>query len=164
LESEGFSADEIRVIAVPDIGQRMALLGSGELMAAMLPDPLATLVMDQGANLVIEDSRHPEFSHSVYSFRKAFIDQNPRAVRGFLAAIEEAVVIINYNPDQFNDLLTDRELVPESLSGEFMVPQFVTAGVPSAEQWEDVSDWIEENGLGIGEAAYSSSVTIEFLP
>jgi NitT/TauT family transport system substrate-binding protein len=164
LQAEGFSPDEIQVIAVPDIGQRMALIGSNELDAAMLPDPLASLVMQQGATLVLEDSLHPEYSHSVYTFRKEFIDQNPAAIRGFLAAIEEAVQSINADPGQFSDLLVDRELVPAPLVGKFSVPIFVTAGVPSREQWDDVVSWIIEKGLDVGSADYDTSITSEFLP
>ena len=164
LQAEGFSPDEIQVIAVPDIGQRMALIGSNELDAAMLPDPLASLVMQQGATLVLEDSLHPEYSHSVYTFRKEFIDQNPAAIRGFLAAIEEAVQNINADPGQFSDLLVDRELVPAPLVGKFSVPIFVTAGVPSREQWDDVVSWIIEKGLDVGVADYNTSITSEFLP
>jgi NitT/TauT family transport system substrate-binding protein len=164
LQAEGFSPSEIAIVAVPDIGQRMSLLASGELDAAMLPDPLASLAISQGAQVVIEDSSHPEFSHSVYTFRSAFIEQYPQALKGFLAAIEEAVTIINNNPQQFSDLLSQRELVPPQLSGSFSVPAFVTAGVPSQSQWEDVVSWINEKGLDAGTAAYSSSITAEFLP
>jgi len=164
LQAKGFSTDEIQVIAVPDIGQRMALLGSGELDAAMLPDPLATLVLTQGATLVIEDSSFPEYSHSVYAFRKQFIDQNPEAVRGFLAAVEEAVESINANPEKYSELLTERELVPAPLVGKFKVPKFVTAGIPTRDQWDDVVAWIQEKGLDSGKASYDTSITSEFLP
>ena len=44
LEAEGFSADEIATIAVPKIPDRMALLDSGELQAAMLPDPASSMI------------------------------------------------------------------------------------------------------------------------
>jgi NitT/TauT family transport system substrate-binding protein len=164
LQAEGFAPGEIQVIAIPDIGQRMALLGSGELEAAMLPDPLATLVMQQGAVMVIEDSSHPEYSHSVYTFRKEFIDQNPEAVRGFLAAIEEAVERINADPGNYSVLLVERELVPAPLVGKFPVPKFVTAGVPTQDQWDNVVEWINEKGFEIGIADYKTSITNEFLP
>lgn len=164
LQAEGFSPEEIQVIAVPDIGQRMALLGSGELSAAMLPDPLASLVVQQGANLVVEDSSHPEYSHSVYAFRLEFIQQNPQAVGDFLAAIEEAVALINANPENYSQVLTDQKLVPEPLVGIFSVPQFVTAGVPTQAQWDDVVSWIAEKGLEVGAATYANSINPDFLP
>jgi NitT/TauT family transport system substrate-binding protein len=164
LQAEGFSDEEIKTIAVPDIGQRMALLSSGELDAAMLPDPLASLVMQQGALLVIDDSSHPEYSHSTLSFRKPFIDENPEAVRGFLAAWEDAVNLINDDPQKYADLMVARELVPPPLVGEFPVPQFVTADVPSQEQWEDTINWVSEKQLEAGQATYENSITSEYLP
>ncbi len=164
LQAEGFTQNEIEVISIPDIGQRMALLASGQVDAAMLPDPLASLVLDQGANLLIEDSSHPEYSHSVYTFRKQFIDQNPEAIKGFLAAIEEAIEKINVNPQQFSDTLIERELVPEPLAEKYEVPSFVTAGIPSLTQWDDVVEWIRSKGLEVGKADYYTSITSEFLP
>ena len=164
LQAEGFADDEINTIAVPDIGQRMALLGSGELPAAMLPDPLASLVMQQGAVLVIDDSSHPEYSYSTIAFRKTFIDANPEAVRGFLAAWEEAVALINADPQKYADLMVERKLVPPPLAGQFQVPQFVTAGVPTAAQWDDAIAWAGEKGLETGQASYAETVTDAYLP
>ena len=164
LQAEGFADDDISTIAVPDIGQRMALLGSGELSAAMLPDPLASLVMQQRAILIIDDSSHPEYSHSTVSFSKDFIDGNPDAVRGFLAAWEEAVELINADPEKFSDLMVERQLVPPPLVGNFSVPQFVTAGVPTQAQWDDAIAWVNEKGFKAGQASYENSITDEFLP
>ena len=164
LQAEGFTDEEINTIAVPDIGQRMALLGSGELSAAMLPDPLASLVMQQGAVLVIDDSSHPEYSHSTISFRKAFIDENPEAVRAFLAAWEEAVTLINGDPQKYADLMVERELVPPPLVGKFPVPQFVIAAIPTQAQWDDSIAWVKEKGFEVGQATYQNSITAEFLP
>ena len=164
LQAEGFSEEQISTVAVPDIGQRMALLGSGELNAAMLPDPLASLVMQQGAVLVIDDSSHPEYSHSTVSFRKTFIDDNPDAVRGFLAAWEEAVALINADPQKYSDLMVERELVPQPLAGKFSVPEFVTAGIPTQAQWDDAINWVNEKGFEAGQATYKNSITDEYLP
>ena len=154
LQAEGFSQNEINTIAVPDIGQRMALLGSGELNAATLPDPLASLVMQQGAVMVIDDSSHPEYSHSTISFSKDFIDENPEAVRGFLAAWEEAVESINANPQNYNDLMVELKLVPAPLVGNFSVPNFVIADVPTQAQWDDAVNWVIEKGFEAGQASY----------
>jgi NitT/TauT family transport system substrate-binding protein len=164
LRAEGFSNEEIKTIAVPDIGQRMALLGSGELSAAMLPDPLASLVIQQGATLVIDDSSHPEYSHSTIAFRKEFIDGNPDAVRSFLVAWEEAVKFINADPEKYADLMVAQELVPPPLVGKFPVPQFVTADVPNQAQWDDTIKWVNEKNLEAGQASYKNSITDEYLP
>jgi NitT/TauT family transport system substrate-binding protein len=164
LQKEGFTADEIQTISVPDIGQRMALLASGELEAGMLPDPLSTLAVLQGSKVILDDTAHPEFSNSVYSFRKEYIDQHPQAVKGFLAAIEEAVGMINADPQGWNNLLVEQKLVPEPLISSFELPQFVTSGVPSMSQWTDVLGWALDKGLLSGDVPYKESVTTEYLP
>ena len=85
-------------------------------------------------------------------------------VRHALAAVEEAVNSINANPEKYGDLLTERELVPAPLIGKFNVPEFVSAGVPTREQWDDVISWIQEKGFEIGKASYDTSITREYLP
>jgi len=164
LQAEGFKPEDINTIAVPDIGQRMALLGSDELSAAMLPDPLASLVQQQGAVVVIDDSSYPEYSNSTLTFRKSFIDQNPDVIRSFLAAWEEAVELINANPEAYADLMVAQKLVPPPLAGEFPVPQFVTSAVPSQAQWDDTIEWIKQKDIEVGQANYQNSITKEYLP
>jgi NitT/TauT family transport system substrate-binding protein len=164
LKEEGFSDDEIKTVAVPDISARMALLGTGELKAAMLPEPLSSLGVQQGARVILDDSSHPEFSYSTIAFRKTFIDQNPQAVRRFLAAIEDATAMINADPSKYSNLLSKQQLVPKPLEGSFDVPKFVTASVPNEAQWNDVASWAKSKGLLDKEVSYSQSVDASYLP
>jgi NitT/TauT family transport system substrate-binding protein len=164
LEAEGLTPEEIKTVAVPKIPDRLALLNSGELKAAMLPEPLSSLSELQGANVVLDDTSNPEYSFSVISFRKEVIDDNPQAVQGFLAAIEKAVVAINQDPEKWRSLLGENKLVPEPLLDSFQVPTFNTAGVPTEAQWEDVIEWAIDNGLISTSVSYSNSVSDEYLP
>ena len=164
LQAEGLTEDEISTVAVPRIPDRMALLGSGELPAANLPDPLASLAVQSGAQVIVDDSKYPEYGHSVISFRNEFVNDNEDAVRGFLAALEKAVDDINQDKEQFSGLLTERSLVPEPLVGSFTVPDFPTASVPPTSQWDDVLDWAVQKGYVEGELDYEESVNDTFLP
>src|SRR3990170_7536062 len=164
LEAEGLSPDQIKTIAVPKIGERMALLGSGELKAANLPDPLSSLAIQSGAIPILNDTKHPELGNSEISFRKVVIDEHPEAIRGFLAAVEQAIKEINADPTQWESLLTEQKLVPEPLIGTYKIPPFPTGSVPSEAQWADVLAWAKEKGLISKDVSYSDSVTAEFLP
>lgn len=164
LQQEGLQAGEIQSVAVPKIPDRMALLGTGELKAAMLPDPTSSLAIQQGARMILDDTRHPEFSHSTYAFRKAFIDQHPQAVQGFLAAIETAVQAINADPTRWNALLGEQKLVPTPLLNAFSVPKFVAASVPDEKQWKDVLAWTKEKGLLQKDVSFQDSITARYLP
>ncbi len=164
LEAAGLSKDEIKTIAVPKIPDRMSLLASGELKAGVMPDPLASLSMQQGAVNVLDDSKHPEYGFSVISFRKAVIDANPEAIKGFLSAIEEASTLINADPTKFNNVLSEQKLVPEPLIGKFQVPPFPTAGVPTEAEWADALAWAKEKGMLSADVSYADSVNSSLLP
>jgi len=164
LQAEGLAPEEIKSIAVPKMDVRMNLLASGELKAATMPDPFASLALQQGAVLITDDSKHPEFGYSTWSFRKPFIDQNPVAVKAFLAAVEEAAKRINADPAKYQDLLTEQSLIPVPLVGTYKIPEIPSASVPSQAQWDDVLAWMKGKGLLDKDVSYSDSVTSSYLP
>ena len=164
LQAAGLSKDDIKTIAVPKIPDRMALLASGELKAGVMPDPLASLSMQQGAVNVLDDSKHPEYGFSVISFRKEVIDASPDAIKGFLAAIEEATALLNADPTKYNNVLSEQKLVPEPLIGKFQVPPFPTAGVPTEAEWADALAWAKEKGMLSVDVSYVDSVNATLLP
>lgn len=164
LQAEGFTPEEIVTAAVPKIDDRMNLLGSGALEAAMLPEPLTTLAKVNGARVILDDTSHPEYSFSTITFRKQVIDENPEAVRRFLAAIEEAITMINADPEKFQDLMAAKKVVPPALAGKFKTPPFIGSGVPSQAQWDDMIAWAVEKGLLEQAVAYETSVNDSLLP
>ncbi len=164
LQAEGLSNDEIKTIAVPKIPDRMALLASGELKAAVLPDPLASLAVAQGAVRVLDDSKYPEYGFSVISFRRPVLEAHPQAIRAFLAAVEEATALLNADPARYGSLLSEQKLVPEPLIGKFVIPPFPTAGVPTEAEWLDALAWAKDKGILTTDVSYTDSVTASFLP
>ncbi|MBI2759498.1 MAG: ABC transporter substrate-binding protein [Chloroflexi bacterium] len=164
LEKEGFAKDEIKTIAVPKIPDRMSLLASGELKAGVLPDPLSALAVQQGAVVVLNDSKYPEYGFSVISFRKEVIDANPEAVKGFLAAIEEATALLNSDPAKYTTLLSDNKLVPPPLLATYKAPPFPAAGVPTESEWADALAWAKEKGMLSADVSYADSVNSSLLP
>lgn len=164
LEAEGFNKDEIKTIAVPKIPDRMALLASGELKAGVLPDPLGALAVQQGAVVVLDDSKHPEYGFSVISFRKEVIEANPEALKGFLAAIEEATSMLNGSPSKYTSVLSDNKLVPPPLLESYKVPTFPSADVPTESEWNDAMAWAKEKGLLTADVSYADSVNSSLLP
>ena len=164
LQSAGFRADEIKTVAVPKIPDRMALLASGELKAGVLPDPLAALVVGQGGVIVADDSQYPEYGFSVISFRKQIVDENPQAIKGFLAAIEEATVLVNQDPAKYKNVLSEQSLVPPPLLETYQPPVFPAAGVPTETEWQDALNWLQEKGMLDVDVSYADSVNASLLP
>jgi NitT/TauT family transport system substrate-binding protein len=164
LQEAGLTADEIKTIAVPKIADRMALLASNGIQAGTMPDPLSALSIQQGAVPVMDDSQYPQYGFSVISFRKEVIDAHPEAIRGFLAAIEEATALVNASPEKYNTLLSDKKLVPEPILQDYQVPPFPLKGIPTEAEWQDALEWAKGKGLIEVDVSYADSVTSEYLP
>lgn len=164
LEKEGLTPDQIKSIAVPKLPERMALLSSGELKAATLPEPFGSIASQAGAVVIVDDSKYPEYGNSVISFRKAVIDQNPQAVAAFLAAVEEAVAAVNQNPESYRGLLGQYQLVPENVQDSYPMPAFPAASVPNEAQFADVVAWAKDRALIENDLPYSGSINASFLP
>ena len=164
LQAEGFTAAEIKTIAVPKIPDRMALLASGQLKAGVMPDPLAALVVSQGGVIVADDSKHPEYGFSVISFRKQVIDAKPESIKAFLAAIEEATELVNAEPAKYKNVLGEQKIVPQPLIENYQAPVFPTADVPTADEWQDALNWLKEKGILTVDVSYQDSVNATLLP
>lgn len=164
LEQAGFSGDEIASVSVPKIPDRMSLLMSGELQAANLPDPVASLAIRNGAHLVIDDTAYPEISYSVYTFSKVSLDDKPQAVRAFLAAVEKAVQDINADKTRWRGVLAEKQLIPEAILDSYVLPDYPTAGVPNETQYEDALSWLLDKGLIEQPTGYADHINSSFLP
>jgi NitT/TauT family transport system substrate-binding protein len=164
IEAEGYDTEIYPKVNIPSIPDRLALLNSGELGAATLPDPAATIARSNGAVVVIDDSSHPEYGYSTIAFRKAFIENNPDTVRRFLKAIEEAVELINQDPAIWTSLMVEREILPPPLADTFVISNFPPASIPTQEQFADAVAWAKEKGLLTGDPPYSETIVGEYLP
>jgi NitT/TauT family transport system substrate-binding protein len=164
LQKEGFTPEEIVTVAVPKIPDRVTLINNGELPAGTMPEPVASLLALQGATVVLADTKYPEYSNSTIAFRNAYLENDPGAVRDFLAAIEEAVEIINADPANWEETLIENNILPVPLQGNFEVPTFVTAGVPSQSQYDDVMAWAKDKNLLTEDVPYDRCISVEYLP
>ncbi len=164
LQAEGFSADDIKTIAIPRIPDRLAALGDGTVKAANIPDPAASAAIAGGATVILDDTKHPEYGNSLVSFSAAFVAEHPGAVKAFLAAYEQAVKDVNADKTAWNDVLLNNKLLSEALIGKYTLPDFPTASVPTEAQFKDVNAWAKEKGLLTADLSYADSVNAGFLP
>jgi NitT/TauT family transport system substrate-binding protein len=162
LLAEGLNEDQIKTIAVPKIPERMALLGSGQLQAATLPEPFASLAIQQGAREITNDTTHPEYGNSVISFRKTFLDAHPNAVKGFLRAVEKSVQDINANPEKGRQILSKYKLVSPELAANYPVPTFPISSVPEQALFDGVASWVKGRGLVDRLVPYNDAVNSGF--
>ncbi|MDW8064585.1 MAG: MetQ/NlpA family ABC transporter substrate-binding protein [Anaerolineae bacterium] len=147
LERAGLKPGEYRTVNIPRIPDRLQALAEGQVKAATLPDPFATLAIQRGAKVVADDREVRSISLSVLSFRAEVVEKNPEVVRRFLQAWDQAVAAIQANPDKYAGLLSEQKLVPQPLVGTYRLPPYPERALPSREQFADVIAWARAKGL-----------------
>jgi NitT/TauT family transport system substrate-binding protein len=164
LEHAGLSAADIKTTNIPQIPVRLQMLSEGQLQAANMPEPFASLAAQSGAVIVATDKDLPQVGTSEISFNLTTLKAKPETVKKFLAAVQKATMDINAAPDKFTTLLTDKKLVPAPLLGTYQLPKFPAAGVPSEAQLTDVQAWMTDKGLISKNVPYNQLVDASYLP
>jgi NitT/TauT family transport system substrate-binding protein len=161
LRAAGYEPDRDTYVEIAAIPVRLEQLAQGTIPAATLPEPLVTLAAGIQGGTVILDDTSIDFSPTVLVFGQATLDEKPDAVAAFLRAYEDAVELINENPDDFR--YTEIR-VPDPVRETYVVPQFLTARVPSEDQAQLVMDWMIERGMIDEVVPYERLVDDSFLP
>ncbi len=162
LAGAGVDPSTVIKVNVPQIPVRMELLGSGQIDAAVLPDPLASLAQLTGATNVIDDTAQPQIGLSILSCSESFIAEHRDAVQGLLTAWDQAVDAINADPASFQNILIENTRVPEPLLDQYTLTPFPVRELPSQAQVQDVVDWALEKGVIDGALSYDQVVDSSF--
>lgn len=163
LREAGLAPTEIEKTEVTRIPVRAEMLAKNQIQAATLPEPLASLAVQQGARVVLDDAQ-TGIGQSVLSVRTEVLQSNADAIRRFLQAYEQAVDAINAAPEKYRDLLIEQARVPESLKESFGVPRYPKASVPSERDVQAVVDWMVSKGLLAQPLGYDRLVRADLLP
>jgi NitT/TauT family transport system substrate-binding protein len=130
----------------PVIALRLSSLLDGNLAAATLPEPMASLAIKQGARPLADDSLLT-VGQSVLTFSLDSIQKKPATLRKFLVAYEDGVRALNAAPAKYNSLLIEKGRVPELVKDSFAMPPFPAASVPSEQEVNAATAWMVQKGL-----------------
>ncbi len=145
-------------LSVPKIPMRMELLRSGQLKAASLPDPLATILTKAGAVVLADSNKDLGTDPAVLIFKDSIIKEEQDTLKDFYKAYNKAVKEINENPEKYRHLLLDKGQFPESVINDIEIPNFRDAFLPSKEEVKQILNWVEEKGLKKVDLNYSDLV------
>mgnify|MGYP000300747813 CR=1 FL=1 len=162
LREAGFRPEEIKKTIVTSIPQRLELLLSGQIKAATLPDPLATLAETKGARRILDDTQGANISQSVILFTEEAIENNPEAIRRFFKAYRKAVADIQADPEAYRPLLEAELRLPKNLK-EYTIGPFSMPQVPQRADVERVVNWLVEKGILDEPIEYEDLVNDEFV-
>lgn len=157
--------DELTTVNMPDLMLRTTTVLEGkDIDAAILPDPLAAYAVAEGANIVIDDTNlGVNLSQSVVAVTNEAITEHSEQVAAMLAAYNEAIALINDNPDQYRAFALECANVPENLSDSYPTPTFTANCVPTEAQIARVNAWLVEKELLTEAYTYTDMVDTRFI-
>lgn len=160
---KGISQDRIKLIDIKSIPIRFQMLLSGQVPAALLPEPLASLAEIKGAKSLIDD-RGQHLSPTVLVFHDKILQEHPGAVKSFLDAIRKASAYINKNPNEVRAIMNKECKVPEPLQLSFPIPVFPALSAPDKKQLTDVYQWLRGKSIIKKELTFKDMVADGFVP
>ncbi|MBI2881684.1 MAG: ABC transporter substrate-binding protein [Candidatus Tectomicrobia bacterium] len=146
LQARGFRKEDIQTIEVKKIPLRFQMLMTGQIRAATLPDPLASLAILQGAKPLADDVRE-NLSQSVTIFTGRALREKRSALKAYARAYNEAVDAVNRDPNSWKDLLVQKARLPKLLKEAYRVVPFPRLRLPDPEHVADVIRWAGEKRL-----------------
>lgn len=163
LEAAGLAPSDIQKTEVTKIPVRAEMLAKGQVQAATLPEPLASLAISQGARRIVDDGESG-IGQSVITASKEAVDRRAGQLRQFLLAYERGVDALTRNPEGYRALFVEKAKVPDALRDRLAVPPYPKAQVPSREDVAAVMAWAVRRGLISREIPYEAIVDGTFLP
>jgi NitT/TauT family transport system substrate-binding protein len=163
LERAGADPATIELVPVPQVPARLELLVAGKVEAAVLPEPLATLAVRQGARR-LADSVADDAASGVILFREIVLSDRADDVRAFYRAYDRAVAEINGHPEAWRAVVIEACQFPKGLETGLAFPRFLPAYLPGEADVRDVAAWMIDHGLIPAAPGWSDIVVAGLTP
>ena len=155
MRQAGVPADQVKKEEVKKVPVRFELLMQGKLEAAALPEPFLSLAELQGAKLLADDTDvapagfgKENLSQTVLLFSDEYLAKpgGLESEQAVLQAWNEAVVLINKDPNAYREMLVEKAGLPEPLKDTYEVNTYPSAQAPTQEQVDSVLAWMKGKG------------------
>jgi len=146
LGTRNMSPRDVTKLEIKKIPIRLQMLLSGQVAAALLPEPLLTLAETHGASIVLDD-RQLDTALTVLAVNLKNRPALTALIPGFLNAYNAAVDLINEDPSAFKELLITKTQFPMAVKDKYRIPVFPARAVPAEADVLAVQEWLMDNGL-----------------
>ncbi|MGE4272911.1 MAG: ABC transporter substrate-binding protein [Desulfitobacterium sp.] len=154
----GVNPSEVKKTTVAKIPLRVEMLLSNQIDAIVVPDPLITYVVSEGAKIIAEDSKGENLSQSVTIVNNKVINEKKDALNRYYQAYTKAVQAINQSPDKYKELLVKNVNIPESIAPSYKVQHYSEPQLPAEKDVNKVLEWLKAKDLLKKPVEYNSFV------
>jgi len=162
VKTNGLEDEEIAKVAIPKIPVRLQMLEAGKVKAACLPEPLASVLIKNGANKIGESTELGE-APGIMLFKEQAIEKKEKEIEAFYTAYSKAVELLNEDSDRYRDLLIEKAGFPEEIKESFVFPEYDKAHLPQKNTVDLVIDWMERKDLVEGEYKFQDIIESRFV-
>jgi NitT/TauT family transport system substrate-binding protein len=146
MQQAGLDPETLEIVPTLQIPVRVELLLSGDLEAAVLPEPVTRLATAGGARVVL-DSSSLSWTPGVVIATGLALRQKPRELEAFLRAYDRGVAAVNQDPDRYRGEVVEKAALPPATMETMVLPTYLPAAVPRTEQVADVAEWMLSESL-----------------
>lgn len=147
MEKQGYREGVLQKEVVPRIPDRVELLAAGQVDMALLPEPFATLAVQDGG-MVLESANENGLYPAVSGFLQTAIEDKREALLAYYEAYDEAVDYVNNTAvEELEDIIIKEAGFPESLRGSIELPVYRKNTLPKTQELSHAIAWSAKKGL-----------------
>ena len=143
LEAKGLSRETVERVDIKQISVRLQLLLAGKIDAALLPEPLLSLMEARGARVIL-DNTGLSLPLAITALRRGAV--TPEQISAFQAALAEAMRRINANPEAYRQVMLEARLLPRDASPKYRMlrydPAHTPLPLPTERELEHAARWM----------------------
>lgn len=147
LSNNHMTGNDVVKEIVPRIPDRLELLRNNKIDLGLLPEPFATLALNDGA-VRLGSANQFGLYPAVSAFSQAALDSKSAAIHNLYKAYNEAVDYMNHTDiRKYEKTVIKAVGYPEEMVGKITVKKFRTSKLPSKQEVESAVQWASRKGL-----------------
>lgn len=147
LAAEGLTGDAVSKKAIPKIPARLEMLAAGQLAAATLPEPIASMAVKNGGH-IITDSEKLGMNPGVMMFTAKAVKEKKDAIAAMYRAYNKAVKYLNEKPaKEYMQTVIDKGGFPPAVKDGIVLPKYRPAALPAEKDWQLCQKWLLDKKL-----------------
>lgn len=154
LEAAGLKPSDVNKIAIPPLPTRLEMLQGGKVTAAILPEPMSGLAINNGA-VILSSTAELKNKAGAIAFTESSIEKAPEKITAVFRAYDKAVEYLQAEPAEgYIDYIIEEQRFPAAMKDSLVLPRYHKAELPSETIFNDVVLWMQEKELIKGNYEY----------
>lgn len=147
LEANGLAITDVEKVAIPPMPTRLEMLNSGEVDAALLPNPFSDAAIAAGGTMIGKADSTGMYI-SITAFLQEVIDTKSEEIKAYYNAYNQAIEYLNTTDiNEYEEIIMNVVGYPEDMRGNIVLPEFRTNSLPPLEEINEVLAWCKDKEI-----------------